>query len=641
MKDKKRRVAILVFVLLLGVGIALAYFVGRTLFQGTGASTTVTTANISGAKLEIFGRVNFDAEGMLPGHREVSSIWVRATGDNILVPYNLIWTGRNGLNTKLKFTIYKTTDKIDSEATCTRHDEQVSGGTKVYETCDISNLDKLGKAISSGEIASNTEEVKVTLAKDEFITATPDGEVVYYYVVIEYPDEGVQNTDMGHDFEGVVGVEASDVEPDINILATFVEQEDGTYKQEDIPDMKNYVLNTSTSTCTNSATPSWNSAKNGLLVKGFTTSGTDCSLYFDKKKTASDVLSDLGLQKSQNGCPTENGGEVTVNGIEGTEKLICSAPDDDGESYYFRGAVDNNWVKFGKKGTDDIWWRIIRINGDGTIRLIYAGVGSSAPSDNGGNIIDTQVFNLKYTDNAFVGYYYGTSGIKDFDLTHSNDTQSDIAVQIENWFDSSTNLSEYMQLNHIDENAGFCNNRQLSETPGEWWKYEGTADRGTGKVTTAYKSFYNVQNPEGRGRVDINYANLKCSSSLGDNENNVDYKRDYYTWKDHASRGNKVLTEPIGLITMDEVILAGGFGYKANSGYWLYTGESYWTMSPFDYGGSDALVLIVNNDGNFASPNVGTNGYGVRPVINLKADTVFKYNSADTKGTKDDPYVVQ
>ncbi len=38
-----------------------------------------------------------------------------------------------------------------------------------------------------------------------------------------------------------------------------------------------------------------------------------------------------------------------------------------GITYYFRGAVDNNYLEFA-----GIKWRIIRINGDGSVRLVYA-----------------------------------------------------------------------------------------------------------------------------------------------------------------------------------------------------------------------------------------------------------------------------
>ena len=69
------------------------------------------------------------------------------------------------------------------------------------------------------------------------------------------------------------------------------------------------------------------------------------------------------------GCPTVNAdGTVQVTGREDTTGYLCSAPDDYGSSYYYRGNVENNWVKFG-----GYYWRILRINGDGGIRMIYAG----------------------------------------------------------------------------------------------------------------------------------------------------------------------------------------------------------------------------------------------------------------------------
>ena len=42
--------------------------------------------------------------------------------------------------------------------------------------------------------------------------------------------------------------------------------------------------------------------------------------------------------------------------------------DDDGKTYYYRGSVAGNYVKFA-----GFYWRVIRVNGDGTVRLIYDG----------------------------------------------------------------------------------------------------------------------------------------------------------------------------------------------------------------------------------------------------------------------------
>ena len=118
------------------------------------------------------------------------------------------------------------------------------------------------------------------------------------------------------------------------------------------------------------------------------------------------------------GCPTVNAdGTVQVTSAEDTNGYLCSAPDDYGTSYYYRGNVENNWVKFG-----GYYWRIIRINGDGSIRMIYAGDASvidALPNKNdvlknGYNDgstdytqIGTSAYNAYYTGNAYVGYMYG------------------------------------------------------------------------------------------------------------------------------------------------------------------------------------------------------------------------------------------
>ena len=123
-------------------------------------------------------------------------------------------------------------------------------------------------------------------------------------------------------------------------------------------------------------------------------------------------------------CPTVNDdGTVTVNSTESVNGYICSAPDDYGTSYYYRGNVDNNYVKFA-----GFYWRILRMNGDGSIRMIYAGdadVIDALPNKeevlaNGYNDantgyaqIGTTDYNSRDNNNAYVGYMYGENIWKD------------------------------------------------------------------------------------------------------------------------------------------------------------------------------------------------------------------------------------
>ena len=103
-----------------------------------------------------------------------------------------------------------------------------------------------------------------------------------------------------------------------------------------------------------------------------------------------------------------------------------------------------------------------------------------------------------------------------------------------------------------------------------------------------------------------------------------------------VNRGNGELTYPIGLITGDEVNMAGGISGSVNSLYYLYSGTTYWTMSPstFVYW-FVARELGVNSAGAVVNSDT-SNGYGVRPVINLNTDNLTLTGS----GTMQDPYVV-
>ncbi len=101
--------------------------------------------------------------------------------------------------------------------------------------------------------------------------------------------------------------------------------------------------------------------------------------------------------------------------------------------------------------------------------------------------------------------------------------------------------------------------------------------------------------------------------------------------------GNQALKYPIGLITSDEIIFAGGFGNKANETFYLYTLQVYWTMSPAYYEGSynGSYHMLAEYQNRSLDIAYGGYNYGIRPVINLKADTKFSGS-----GSESDPYIV-
>ena len=453
-----------------------------------------------------------------------------------------------------------------------------------YEECSISNLDSLGTAISTGTI--NTNDTKVILAEDEFITATSDGDSKYYYIVLEYPNlEESQNSDIGGSFSGEVSVEENDAEPDINIIAAYIEQEDGTYEEvSDIP-QEGYTINTEKSVCSNGAIPSWDLSNTRLNIDNLTKSGTSCYLYFDEYNpyaAKNYILTNKSIS-TRNNFSTILSTDTTGN--------IYQAEDDEGTTYYYAGAPRDNWLFFG-----GFYWRIIRINGDGTIRMIYQG--TSANTTGTGTQIGTSAFNSSYNASYYVGLKYSTT-------QHGTSSNSTILNMLNSWY--LNNLADYSK--YIDPNTGFCGDREMAS--GYIWG-----------PTTSSTFYYAPYERLGTNKT----PSFRCTNS-----------KDLYTISG-SEQGNKALTYPIGLISADEVSYAGGVESIQNSSYYLYTGQDYWTMSPFYFlSTSWAYVYIVSGNGYIGSSNYGVlNTLGIRPVINLKGSLTLTGT-----GTTSDPYRVE
>lgn len=165
---------------------------------------------------------------------------------------------------------------------------------------------------------------------------------------------------------------------------------------------------------------------------------------------------------SLNLSPSSGTPNFTKTSIDDGTNGIYSAKDDLGTSYYFRGNVTNNYVKFANK-----YWRIIRINGDGTIRMIYAGTSAHANGYNDSSTDDMSIgksaFNSSYNDNTYVGYMFGTAGASTYANTHSNTTNSTIKTRLDSWYD--TNIVNTGNEKYIAD-AIYCNDRSVSSGTG-------------------------------------------------------------------------------------------------------------------------------------------------------------------------------
>ena len=94
-----------------------------------------------------------------------------------------------------------------------------------------------------------------------------------------------------------------------------------------------------------------------------------------KKLTVEELLANLNIKISETNLTNFRNPATTDETADG----LFAMADDYGTSYYFRGTAPNNYIKFGKNASgQDMWWRIIRFNGDGTVRMQYDGAGTAA-----------------------------------------------------------------------------------------------------------------------------------------------------------------------------------------------------------------------------------------------------------------------
>ena len=354
--------------------------------------------------------------------------------------------------------------------------------------------------------------------------------------------------------------------------------------------------------CDNDAIGKWNSDDWGIMVTDLS-KRTKCNVYF-KKKPDSKVPEIIAQLDTSGKCPTMNAdGSVNVTGVEATDGYLCKAKDAYGDSYYYRGNVTNNYVKFADK-----YWRIVRINGDGTVRVIYDGTSAHANGEaSEDRQIGTSAFNSSYNDNAYVGYMYGKTGASTYADAHANTNNSTIKTYIDDWY--KTNIVGTTNEQYLADNI-FCNDRSMAGN---------NSGTGAGTSVTYYRWYNGPWESENYSKYNKKMM-LTCSQ-----------KNDAFTVSD-TTNGNGALTYPVGLLSTDEIALAGGWN-AANSGYYLYSGQVWWASSPRLFDGGSADVRLVDSNGGANDDDYVDYNRGVRPVFNLKAEVLLQGS-----GTAEDPY---
>ncbi len=370
-----------------------------------------------------------------------------------------------------------------------------------------------------------------------------------------------------------------------------------------------YTLDETKSNCNNGVVPTWDNAGWKFIGDYHNYSATDntrtkCTLYFNK--TSKTVKTALGNIEVNTYTPDFTKSACDDTSCESHEKGIYETTDTDGKpTYYYRGSVENNYVKFA-----GYYWRIIRINSNGSIRMIYDG---TSAHQNGEVSEDRQYgisqFSTADNDNMYAGYMYTEGEI------HGTGTSSTIKTNADKFY--TDKIKKYALK--LDINAGFCGDRSILNNQN---------GAGTARVTTYYKAYINVIGGT---------PTLICTN-----------EKDLYTVSD-SQIGNRALTFPIALITADETIYAGysssifdgTFNHqKQLPDNYLNISKDFWTMTPagfynpYDSKNLFMSVFIVYNLGGLDDVHL-VNNYALRPVINIKSNVAITGT-----GTKTDPYVV-
>ena len=348
-----------------------------------------------------------------------------------------------------------------------------------------------------------------------------------------------------------------------------------------------------------------------LTVSNVTSSRT-CTVTFKKIAVPlyNQLLADNPTISTRTDFSTTFTNTNTGTLYKATESIAGSTAKD---VYYFAGDAKNNWVKFG-----GFYWRIIRTNADGSIRLLYSG--TSPDTTNG--YIDKSAFNSSDDNSMYAGYMYGTSGTLASNRTNTNN--STIKGVVDTWYNNS--LSSYTK--YISTTAVYCNDREIGE---------GTyvAQKELNKNSDSMIAFVDINDTSNLIAAPDFLYNFKFSANI----RLLDNKQPTYNCtniKDAFSGSNTEakLTYPIGLMTADEVVYAGAntmnsWSSSSTANVWYYlnsTGGSitgstnWWTITP----SISAKVSSTNNSiyaayVDNASLYVPDAYLGSSPLNNLKA----------------------
>ena len=566
--QKKQTILVVASLLVVVLSVTLAYFTAQIIGEGKNIS-------VSSADLKI---VFTDTDGNIEGN-DITPGWSNSK----------TFTVKNESNGTYKYDII-IKDLVNTFKTYKYLEYKITSTDGGYNMTDYSYLPK-----------SNTKE-DVALAYEVSIDK---GKTHTYTIEIKYVnDESVdQSIDMGQSLSGTI------------YIREFTKP---TMKLTDKLMADNPTIGTRTTFT------AFTETNTGTLYKATEQIGTNPvkDVYY----FAGDAKNNwVKFGKTTESSCTYNNSEVyyadlssgtmvirkPYNQEECLSSNVCTLGDLKGVGVTDNICTGNGGTLTGEKATwngtttNDMYWRIIRTNADGSIKLLYAG--TSPDSDKA--YVGLSEFNTTYDDPMYAGYKYGTTGSLENNRLNTND--STIKTYVDNWY--KNNLIAYTK--YLSKDAVYCNDRNLAS--------------GQTYSTTSNFDYASWERIGTNKQPTYNCTNMRDAFSV----NNTNAKLDY----------------PVGLMTIDELSYAGGKSWtKLTAPYaWYYTnanGESsygsvaFWALSPCNWLGSFSLVWGVGGSGGpgvLDRDDVGISN-AVRPSVSLSSCNLISRGD----GSANNPYVV-
>ena len=566
MKRKKELLVILSSLLVIVLSVSVAYFTTKIL--GTGKDISVTSADLKVIFTSGSGTIN--GTNIEPGWTSGVNTFTVKNESNGTYKYNIVikdlvntFVTEGFLQYKITSTDggYNMTDFVDVPKSSSARDTVLAfnisidkGATHTYkveikylESTEVDQSADMGKKLS-GKI----------FIEDKFKGGTLSEAIMYYNPTIS------TRTDFSTPFT-------------TNTANTLYKAtENGT-------DVYYFAGQDTESTPINNWVKFGKTNKNECTYNGSTVlyfNGSDAELVQNESQCLSSKVCKLGNEYAVGETLTED--FCTSKGAEWT---------------------DQN-AKWGT-GTHNLYWRIIRTNSDGSIRLLYHGTSTTATDA----YIGFSAFNTNRNSPKYVGYMYGNSDTT-LEEARTNTNDSTIKTYIDNWY--ANNMTSYTK--YLSTTAVYCNDREV----------------GSGTYSATGSEFYYA--------ADTRLYTNKTPTYDCTNDN------DKFTVD--ASTGNGKLTYPIALMTADEIAYAGGVAFK-NAPMWYYTNSSlessigsfiWWSLSPSYWNGRYSSVWLVRGSNNPGYLNYNFVDFvrGVRPAISLK--TCALYTSGN--GAPETPYEI-